>query len=367
LESRLNAEFQTCLPGGYVTEKTPTAKEWGRLYAAAGRVLMIAPWEWMLEDDVFGVRNPERNEIGFVSVMGAAEEHFGVALYQGAAALHDFLALREEKGAGRADGAVAERLLEIPQLQASFEDRGRLQKEDRDVIKKLDLKFRGAHNWPMFRNYAPGMFPWFLTSPEARFLTTALEQLLDVAPRFRDDEDILSGEEHDDFLVRIPRADKARLVWEDKIMRAPEPEEEKTAPAPLDPQLLESLKLLPEVTNVIQIELTMLMLPVRGKKDRPYFPYLLMLVEANGGAILGNDMLQPLPSLDAMRAEFPITVAGHLLRLGVRPMKIAVRSATTAQSLAPLAEPLGIRIKQSPKLPALDAALRFFLDRVSQF
>ena len=325
--------------------------EWGRLYAVTGRVKDLAPWKWMMEDNIFGVRNPERDEVGFVSVMGSGGEHFAVGLYQGAVALYDFLALSE------AESVEAERVLEIPQLQASFEDRGRLEKEDRDVIKKLVLKFRGAHSWPMFRNYAPGMFPWFLTSSEARFLTTALEQLLEVAPRVRDDEDVLRGEEDDEFLVRVPRVENARLVWEDKIMRVPEPELKKAAPAPLDRQLLESLKKLPEVTNVIEIELTMLPMPVREKNDRPFFPYLLMLVDASSELILGNDLLQPLPSLDAMRAEFPTKVAEYLLKLGVKPLKIAVRTERTAQSLAPLAEELGIRIKVSPRLPALDSAM----------
>ncbi|HEV2663276.1 MAG TPA: hypothetical protein VG324_00075 [Blastocatellia bacterium] len=342
-----------------MSEKEPTAEEWGKLYAAAGRVKEMAPWAWMMEDEVFGVRNPERDEVGFVSVMGAGGEHFAVALYQGAGALYDFLALSEAAGDGRPDGVGAERVLEIPQLQASFEDRGHLQKEDRDTIKKLGLKFRGANSWPLFRNYAPGMFPWFLTSSEARFLTTALEQLLDVAPRVRDDEDVLYGEDDNDFLVRVPRVENARLVWEDKIMRVPEPELKEATPAPLDPQLLESLKQLPEVTNVIEIELTMLPMPVREKKARPFFPYLLMLVDESSGVILGNDMLQPMPSLDAMRAEFPTKVAEHLMQLGARPLKIAVRTETTARSLAPLAEELGIRIKLSPSLPALDEAMEF--------
>src|SRR5215510_1456549 len=337
-----------------MSEKTPTIEEWGRLYAVAGRVKKMAPWKWMIEDEVFGLRNPERDEVGFVSVMGAGGEHFAVALYQGAVALHGFL------GLSGADSVETERLLEIPQLQASFEDRGHLEKEDRDTIKNLGLKFRGANSWPMFRNYAPGMFPWFPTSSEARFLTTALEQLLDVAPRVRDDEDVLCGEEDDEFLVRVPRVENARLVWEDKIMRVPEPELKKAAPAPLDPQLLESLKKLPEVTNVIEIELTMLPMPVREKKDRPFFPYLLMLVDASSGLILGNDMLQPLPSLEAMRAEFPTRVAEFLLKLGVKPLKIAVRTERTAQSLAPLADELGIRIKVSPRLPALDSAMELF-------
>ncbi len=350
-----------------MSEKQPTVEEWRRLYAAAGRVKEMAPWEWMVEDEVFGVRNPERDEIGFVSVMGAAGEHFAIALYQGAEALYDFLALSESGRQGLADRMGAQRVLEIPQLQASFEDRGHLAKEDRDVIKKLGLKFRGANSWPMFRNYAPGMFPWFLTSAEARFLTTALEQLLDVAPRFRDNEEILFGEEDDDFLVRVPRAKNARLVWEDEIMRVPEPEPPEPSPAPLDPQSLEALKQSPAAANAIEVELAMMPAAVREKKERPFFPYILMLAEASSGTVLGVDVLQPTPSLEAMRTEIPLKVARHLLRLGFRPMRISVRTETMAKSLTPLAEEIGVRIDISPRLPALDEALKFFMERMASF
>jgi hypothetical protein len=146
-----------------------------------------------------------------------------------------------------------------------------------------------------------------------------------------------------------------------------EPEARATSTASIDPQLLEALKQMPEITNVIEIELTMLPMPAPETKDRPFSPHLLMLVAAHSGEILGNDMLQPLPSLDAMRAEFPTKVAEHLLRLGVKPVKIAVRTVTTARLLAPLAEQLGILIKLSPRLPALDAALKFFMERMSPF
>jgi hypothetical protein len=142
-------------------------------------------------------------------------------------------------------------------------------------------------------------------------------------------------------------------------MPVPEPDLKDAAPAPLDPQLLESLKQLPEVTNVIEIELAMLPMPVREKKDRPFFPYLLMLADASSGAIVGSDMLQPLPSLDAMRAELPTKVAEHLLQFGARPLKIAVGTETTARSLAQLASELGVRIKLSPNLPALDSAMEY--------
>ena len=61
--------------------KQPTEKEWKRLYEFAVKVKELAPWEWMYEDQIFGVQNPEAEEIGFVSIMGIAGEHFGISFY----------------------------------------------------------------------------------------------------------------------------------------------------------------------------------------------------------------------------------------------------------------------------------------------
>jgi hypothetical protein len=52
-------------------------------------------------------------------------------------------------------------------------------------------------------------------------------------------------------------------------------------------------------------------------------------------------------------------VAEHLLQFGARPLRVAVGTETTARSLASLADELGIRIKLSPNLPALESAMEF--------
>ncbi len=349
-----------------VVEKKPTVEEWKKLYAVVGQVKELAPWKWMAEEQVFGVRNPESDEIGFVSVMGAAGEHFAVAVYPGAEALYGFLSLHYEGMEGLVDDIAPSSVMELLQIQASFEDRGRLQKEDRDIIKKLNLKFRGANNWPLFRSYTPGMLPWFLTASEARFLTTALEQSLDVAPRVRDDKSILPRAISGDFMVRVPHVEKARFVWEDKMMRVPKPEKKPATPAPLDPQLIEALKGLPKKGMALEMELTMLPFPTREKKGRPFFPYLLLIVESQSGFILNTDLLQPQPSLKEMWDSIPLKLAEAMSQLGGIPNVVAVRAETTASLLAPLAAELGIQLEQSPKLPALDAALKV-MDRISPF
>lgn len=69
---------------------SPTLEEWKRLYDLMAQVKKLAPWEWMEEDDIFGVQMPRTNEPGFVSVMGMLGEHFAVAVYQGAKGLGGF-------------------------------------------------------------------------------------------------------------------------------------------------------------------------------------------------------------------------------------------------------------------------------------
>jgi len=77
--------------------------------------------------------------------------------------------------------------------------------------------------------------------------------------------------------------------------------------------------------------------------------------------VLGTDMLEPLPSLEAMRAGLPVKLAKTLSQLGAVPRLITVRAETTASLLTPLAAELGIQIKQSSELPALDEALNFMM------
>ena len=102
-------------------ETTPDIRDWRELYEATVRIKELAPWEWMTEADVFGVRSPETGELGFVSVMGMLGEHYAVSLYLGSEGIHGFLDLQ-------AMGPFADPndLIQIPQLQAAFEDRGEL-------------------------------------------------------------------------------------------------------------------------------------------------------------------------------------------------------------------------------------------------
>lgn len=328
--------------------------QWRNLYEAAVKIKQLAPWEWMDESDVFGVQDPDTGKLGFVSVMGAAGEHFAAAVYLGAEGLYGFWDLQFEN-----QESLPERVLEVPQLQASFEDREELDKIDRDLMKKLGFKFRGSNAYPMFRSIKPGFYPWHLEDDEIRILTHALEQTLDVAPRFRDDPSLLTEEEDDEdlYLVRVSRRENKNIIWEDQLTRVPPPEPS-LIPIPMNLEELENLKRLPPSGLSLEIDFFMLPSPVaESKGDRPFFPYMLLMVDAVSGMILGTNILKPDPTLPAMWGLIPMHVAHSLAQIGVIPKEIAVRSSTLLdQLLEKLALELNIKIKSSTRLRSLDQA-----------
>lgn len=333
-----------------MAENLPTREEWRKLYEAGTKVKEMAPWEWMRETDIFGVQSPDTEEPGFVSVMGMLGEHYAVAVYLGAKGLYDFWELQDTW-----QHALPERVLEIPQLQASFMNRQELDKQDYDTIKKLGLRFRGKNAWPEFRSLRPGFAPWFLEAEEARLLRYALEQTVDVASRFRDNPSLLNPSDDESYLVRIASKKKGNLTWEDRIMQVPPPEPE-SIPRVMDVQILESLKGMPKTKHRLEIDVFMFPAPVREKGTRSFFPYTLLIVEAKSGMVLNADLLQPLPSLNSMRGLIPVKVFGTLIQLGTVPQKISVRSELLFNLLQPVTQELGIKLKQARRLRSLDAA-----------
>lgn len=328
-------------------ENTPANEEWRGLYEAAVRVKEMAPWEWMTEAHVFGVQDPETCEIGFVSVMGMLGEYYAISLYPNPEALYSFWMIQEAGSDINPDA-----LLEIPQVHASFEDRGDLENKDREVIKELGLKFRGRKEWPMFRSYQPGFAPWYVEAEEARLLTRALNQLTDVAPRFFEDPSLLEPHGDESYLVRVPREADGALVWEDSRMEVPPPEL-----SPIDIEIdfrafhdLEGLARGGE----LEMDFFMLPTPIMEGKDRPFFPYMLLTVDADSGMVLGHDLLTADPSLEAMWASIPQAVADQFAATKIVPEKVTAGSEPLYGLLQPLAESFDFELEYSDTLLVLD-------------
>ncbi len=339
----------------------PTVEEWRHLYETVSHVRQLAPWQWMTETDLFGVQDPETNALGFVSVMGALGEHFAISVYLGPEGLYGFWGFKDAITPGS-----PQQLLDIPQLQVSFEDRDLLDQEDRGTIKKLGLRFRGKNAWPMFRSFRAGYLPWHLEAEEVRFLGHALSQLLDVAPRFKEDPSFLAVSDDDDvYLVRVPERRKDELQWQSRVLRVEPPAAAATV-INLDKRVLEALRNFQQRDQRFEIDLFTAPMAIEEPGQRPFFPYILMAVESETGMVICHDLLQPIPSLPEMWGSVPGKLARDLMRAGVLPKEIAVSSHILMQMLQPVCDELHIQLSLTPTLPALNRAKELLLQHLTR-
>ena len=214
----------------------------------------------------------------------------------------------------------------------------------------------------MFRSHRPGFHPWYLEAAEARLLTHALEQAVDVALRFKKDLTLLAASDEDRYLVRVPRKDAGAPVWEDRV-RTVSPPELKPITVTLDVDVLEEVSRLPRNRHTLEMDFSVYPAQIGERGERPYFPYLLLVVESRSGLILGSEFLAPEPDLAEMWGAIPARVLDRFADMGFVPRRIKVRSSLLYQLLQPLAEELGFKVVSTPILRNLDQVRESFLER----
>jgi len=338
-----------------LSSSDPEAKQ---LYELAIRVKQLAPWQWMEETDVFGVANPETGELGFVSIMGSVGEYEAVAVYLGAEGLYDFIDFQAD------ESATSQRLIEMHHLQVEFSDREYLEKEDRNQIKQLGLKFKGPKAWPMFRSYRPGYLPWFVNRAEAAVLIQALSQVLDVGPRLRDDPNPIQPVgrvEPGGYWVRAARQDGTELIWEDQVWSIRRPKRESPA-VMVDSDLLALLKDTPRSDCDLEVDLLLLPGAIAESGQRPLALYVLMVVDSNSGLILSAGPMTAEKSLPDMHAGIPNALLDTLLQNQVKPHALLMRSEFLRGLLRNLTQSLNVELRHADELPGIDEAAAFMLE-----
>jgi hypothetical protein len=230
-------------------------------------------------------------------------------------------------------------------ITLNFEDRDILDKSDLDIIKKLGLKFRGRKQWPQFRNYKPGFFPWYLDRNEVKYMTYVLEQVVQVALRCKEDKDIIICETDEEILVRVP-ANKKGTSWEDTYMTL-EFEEDEFNYGDFDELALKRVK-----DNKIRIsgvwEVDFFHAPAMVKEeDRPYYPLVFIIADSETGMTLDMVMTS---DFKGYAYEFQDCFIQLLGKNRVIPDTIVVQRKSVFNTFEPLAKKLGIRIEPVEEL-----------------
>ncbi|MFN8567700.1 MAG: hypothetical protein U0Z44_09310 [Kouleothrix sp.] len=346
-----------------MSHQPPSQSEWAMLYQAAVAFKAAAPWEWMYDSDLFGVQNPADGEIGYCCIMGNLGEHFALGLYRGTAGLAGYLAIQSGEFGDEPDPLAI--LATQTCLMASFEDRAYLEKPDLAVIKSLGLKFRGRNAWPQFRDHQPTYFPWYLSAEQARFLTLALEQSVDVALRFQANPDLLEPPHEGQYLVRVPEQHAAGLAWHDAWM-APAAFTGRAIEIPQvdQPRLRQLKQTLRAGPSVWEADLFLSPTPIQeGKDQRPFYPYMSLWVDQRSGMVLPPH----LAGTSTYLAEFQTHVLSLIEQSGALPKEIHVLFPELVALLEPITKPLGIKLRRAKELPMLEEARTSLLQYFDRF
>jgi len=333
-------------------EKSPTTADWQALYQAAQEFKEIEAWTWMYDSDVFGVQDPVTGEIGYCCIMGNLGEMFALAVYLGSEGLESYM--RVASGPSVDPSEALETVLRQKCLMASFGAREELMKEDRQVLKRLGLKFRGRTAWPLFRSYRPAYHPWLLTADEARFLTLALQQARGVCLRFSDDPALFEPPQEDLWFVRVPEEADEGLIWTDAWLEPALLEDEYLPDVPIDELRLARLKKEAQFMDAIW-EMDFFLSPSAVQEERgerPYYPYMTMTVDHRSGFIFNTDLTSPETYLE----EFPWRFLALAERLKKLPIELWVKREDAYDLLEPFTSRLGIELYLVDELEALEDA-----------
>ena len=326
--------------------KEPSMQEWRALYEAAAVFKEARCWEWMSNDDLFGVMDPETGEIAYCCIMGELGEHLGLGAYLGPEGLQSVIDIMENHDDYSIDFLFTQKC-----LMASFEDREALDKKDRAVIKELDLKFRGRKQWPFFRSYVPGKFPWFIDAWECRFLTLVLQQALKVSLSCLSSKAILQKEHPPTFLVRVPDNMGQKMTWSDRYLVAA-PHIVKHVPFKITDELaLRRVSASGKKDRATwEVDTFFAPIPLQEKKgERPYYPKAFLVFDDSRGLILDHELMQDFTKERHRCIERII----KLMRNSTIPARIVVERDETYCLLKDLCAGLNVTLEKVKKLKSI--------------
>ncbi len=328
-------------------KNAPTLEQWRQLYQYAEKIKELAPWEWMYESDIFGLALPEYEENYYVSILGSAGEHFAFSVLQGDVALgiFDFISNNDIAAPGL--------FFYMAQLQISFEDREFCEKEDLEIIKKLGLKFRGHNDYPTFRAMHPGYLPYFINRNEAQIFLDILEQSIEVIERFRENEELLYGDE-DKIFFRVKTETGA---WKDEYRFVPDVISQGVS-VNIPYELIEKIMDMPRREAVVEMEIYPAPATVTDEEGRPYVPLAVLIADQQSGGILKMELLKPALDFFDFVQTLPINIISVIQQMEIIPTKFQITNSFLTSVFQTIFDQLSLELEIVDRLPNIEMIKR---------
>lgn len=330
-----------------------------KLYSLAFQFKKTKLWETLWDTCIFAVKlSGER--VGFISIMGAAQEHYALGLYIGEDGFDSLRELAETDSFMMTPFQFQERLMQQNCLQCAFEGKDILSEEEREEVKQYarshKIRLAGKHAYPQFVKYQANCYPWYLqTEQEQEDLCEALAAAVELAGRLKekrpDELGLRTVTETTKKALMLERGEEGYVLGEAAI---PEKREKKwPAPEVCNDISIARLKKMKRA-GVWECEIIRYHEPIQNTPEEiPVFPVFFLAVEASDGYVL------PV-SLTAHYEENPEELLEQfidgLLQHKICPAELKVRDQRTYSFAKAFCGKLKIPVRIEPKLPALDEA-----------
>ncbi len=313
---------------------------WHAPYAEAVAFGKIAPWNWLFDRSVFGVRISGDSATYWCSVMGAGGEFEAIAFYRGAesfALLNMLLAqIDTDEAVYGGDGFLV-----------SFVAKG-----DLDDAELARARAAGCHPgknapWPLIQEMRAGRLPRMLSDQKAERVTRLLRTALPAVEHLRDRRHL--GDPAPSRLKPVFEWEGDSLVLD---MRKPGSPRRPTFP-PVDRVAVVRLKrTLKKVATVAEFDGVPMTIRIADDEGWEFAPAVFMLADAVSGRV------SP-PAFERPENRFS-TCATHLRAAltdsGALPAKLLIRREWIFDALFPTTYELGIELSLVRSLPHLEAA-----------
>lgn len=320
---------------------------WGPLYDAALALRNLAPWRFLYDDQLFGVKDPATGQTGYCCVLGSLGEVFALCVYRGSEGLELYQSIQSGIIGPGDDEIIAGQNA----ILAEFADRPDLEKADLSIIKSLNLRIRGRKQYPRFRSYLPGYSQWFLNEAEVRFLTLALKAACLFAGDYLENQTILHSDHNDHYLTYIPQRGVDGTNSFGREWLKPEPAH---SPAPgrfpcneIRLHKIKQMKLNPDTAWEAD---GFLMPGILQDRERPYFARILAVAHHHSGFMLFTNLA---PYADDPYPPLAEAILSAIETHKLLPSEIKLAGTHACEAVQPIAKSLGFKTTLSKNLKSV--------------
>lgn len=347
LVDEINKQFEPYVVEVRIDSKIAIEQEnWHELFRLIDEYKSLSPWQQFWDTQMIAIENPVTNEMAYCCILGKSGEEFGLAVYLGDDGL---LALR--KIMENPEFSSEEIMLKQRSLLLSLADRDELESDDYALIKNLDLRFRGKKQWPMFRSFKPGYYPWTIDQEEVQILKSVLEEVNEVVKQFRNDPQGIPeyGSEKWLTLLSIDK-ESAQSKQNTMITHKVEALDKERPNIISEIDMKRVKKKIKQFEWILEFDIHHIPMPVqKNPGDRPFFPMMVLAADHKQGVIVFSEILDQ----EQYEQNLQYVFLNIIEKIEVIPTELWIENNEIIHILQHLLEDLSIRVVKVDQLPVV--------------